>query len=287
MITAMSNVVFLNDAMVEETECRWKVLDRGFLYGDGLFETLRAYHGKPFRLDDHVARLVNSARYFDIPFHYTAQHLEQVIEQLLTRNNLQDAYVRMTLSRGFGINGLIPAGICKPTFLIHTKPFPAYPASCYKTGVSLITSHIRRSVTCPISSHKTLSYLTNYLMKKEAVGQGAHDALILNTENQVTECAVSNVFLVERNTVITPSLKANLLPGVTRRVILELCNENRIHASEELFGLERVLAADEVFLTNSLMEAMPVSTINGQTIGRLVPGIITSLLHDKYKALTH
>lgn len=286
-MTSTPNVIFLNDAIVDETEGHLRILDRGFLYGDGLFETLRTYEKRPFRLDSHVTRLTNSARYFDIPFHYTTQNLQQIIEQLLTRNKLRDAYVRMTLSRGFGTNGLVPAGICQPTFLIHTKPFTAYPASFYKTGVSLITSSIRRSATCPISNHKTLSYLTNYLVKKEAIAQGAHDALILNTESHVSECAVSNIFLVERNTVITPSLKANLLPGVTRGTILELCKRNGVHASEELFGLERVLAADEVFLTNSLMEVMPVSAINGKTVGRLVPGVITSLLHNEYQALTH
>lgn len=287
MITTMPNVIFLNDTLIEETEGCLRALDRGFLYGDGLFETLRVYDRKPFRLDAHFTRLVNSARYFDIPFSYTSQNLLQIIEQLLTRNNLQNAYVRMTLSRGYGMNGLIPAGICQPTFLIHTKLLTVYPPSFYKTGVSLITSSIRRSTTCPISNHKTLNYLTNYLIKKESVCHGAHDALILNTESHITECAVSNVFVVERNTVITPSLKANLLPGVTRGVIMELCRENGIPVFEELFGLERVLAADEVFLTNSLMEVMPVSEIDGQTIGIHVPGMITSLLHDKYQALIY
>ncbi|MEB2309502.1 MAG: aminodeoxychorismate lyase [Candidatus Brocadiaceae bacterium] len=287
MMISTPNAIFFNDAIVDKTDGRLRILDRGFLYGDGLFETLRTYDKRPFRLDSHVARLTSSARYFAIPFHYTTQDLQQIIEQLLARNKLRDAYVRMTLSRGSGMNEFIPTGIYQPTFLIHTKPFTAYPASFYKTGVSLITSSIRRSTTCPISNHKTLSYLTNYLIKKEAVDQGAHDALILNTEGYVTECAVSNVFLVERNTVITPSLKANLLPGVTRGTILELCKRNGVHASEELFGLERVLAADEVFLTNSLMEVMPVSAINGKTVGRLVPGVITSLLHNKYQALAY
>ncbi|KKO20732.1 MAG: aminodeoxychorismate lyase [Candidatus Brocadia sp.] len=282
----MSSVIFLNNAFIEETAGKLQVLDRGFLYGDGLFETLRVYDRKPFRLDAHFTRLVNSARYFDIPFRYTAQNLQQIIEELLTRNGLQNAYVRMTLSRGFGMNGLITAGICQPTFLIHTKPLTAYPASLYKTGVSLVISSVRRSTTCPIAKHKTLSYLTNYLIKKEAVDQGAHDALIMNTENHITECAVSNVFIVERNAVITPSLKANLLPGVTRGVIMELCKENGVPVTEELFGLERVLAADEVFLTNSLMEVMPVSKINEHPIGKLVPDVITSLFHDKYQALT-
>ncbi|MFN3531050.1 MAG: aminodeoxychorismate lyase [Candidatus Brocadia sp.] len=283
----MPNVIFLNDKIVEETEGRLSTLDRGFLYGDGLFETLKAYNRRPFLLEDHVARLSSSSKYFDIPFHYTLQQIRLSIEQLLTRNNLQDAYIRMTLSRGSGTNGLIPIDACSPTFVIHTKPLAAYPAPLYKTGMSLITSAIRRSTTCPISPHKTLNYLTNYLVKKEAVGKGAHDALILNTEGYVTECAVSNIFIVERGTVITPSLKANILPGITRRIILELCKGNGIHVSEGLFGLERVFAADEVFLTNSLMEVMPVSKIDGRPIGRHVPGTITSLLHGKYKALIY
>lgn len=283
----MPTVIFLNGKIVEETQGHVSIQDRGFLYGDGLFETLRAYNKKPFRLEDHVTRLLNSAQYLDIPFRHTSQQIRHVIEQLLTHNNLQDAYIRMTLSRGCGVNGFIPTDICSPTFVIHTKPFVAYPAPLYKTGMSLITSAIRRSTTCPISPHKTLNYLTNYLIKKGAVEKGAHDALILNTEGYVTECTVSNIFIVERGTVITPSLEANILPGITRKIILELCKGNGIHVSEELFGLERVFAADEVFLTNSLMEVMPVSKIDGRLIGRHVPDTVTSLLHDKYKALIY
>ncbi len=283
----MSNAIFLNDTIVEETEGRLSILDRGFLYGDGIFETLRTYDKKPFRLEDHITRLSHSARYLDIPFRYTSQEIRQIIEQLLTRNDLPDAYIRMTLSRGSGVDGFIPTGMSSPTFVIHAKPLVAYPASLYKTGVSLTISPVLRSTTCPISAHKTLNYMTNYLMKKDAVEKGVHDALILNTDNHVAECAVSNIFIVEGGTVITPSLKANLLPGITRKVILELCKENGIHASEELFGLERVFAADEVFLTNSLMEVMPVARVDEQTIGRRAPGAITSLLHSKYKALTH
>lgn len=281
----MPNLIFLNDTIVKDTEGLLSTLDRGFLYGDGLFETLRAYEKKPFRLEDHVTRISNSAQYFDIPFRYTSQQIRQIIEQLLAANNLQDAYIRMTLSRGPGVNGLIPKGTYTPTFVIHAKPLAAYPASLYKTGVSLITSHIRRSTTCPISCHKTLNFLTNYLIKREASEKGAHDALILNTDNHIAECAVSNIFIVEKNTVITPSLKANVLPGITRKIVLELCKENGIHASEELFGVERIFGANEVFITNSLMEIMPVSKIDGHAVGKPIPDTITKLLHDKYKSL--
>jgi branched-chain amino acid aminotransferase len=192
----------------------------------------------------------------------------------------------MTLSRGVGTDGIIPKGACNPTFVIQTKPLSVYPASLYETGMSLITSSIRRSTSCPLSKHKTLNFLANYFIKKEAIGKGAHDAIILNTDNYVAECAVSNIFIVEKDTVITPSLEVNILPGITRKVILEICNENGIRTLEELFGLERVLSADEVFLTNSLMEVMPVSKIDGQPIGRLIPGTTTKLLDEKYKVRT-
>lgn len=282
-----SNTIFLDDKIIEETEGHVSTLDRGFLYGDGLFETLRTYHKRPFRIEDHITRLSNSAHYFNIPFHYTSQHIRYIIEQLLTENNLTDAYIRMTLSRGFGANGIIPTKVVSPTFVIHTKPLVPCPASLYEDGMSLITSGIRRSTTCPLSSHKTLNFLANYLIKKEAMEKEAHDALVLNTDNYVTECAVSNIFIVQGNTIITPSLNANILPGITRKTILELCKENNIYTSEKLFGLEAVFGADEIFITNSLLEIMPISKIDGHSIGKLIPGPITKFLHDRYRRLTY
>lgn len=282
----MPYAIFLNNAIIEETEGYLSTLDRGFLYGDGVFETLRAYHKNPLRFEDHVTRLTNSAQYFDIPFHYPPDQIKQITQQLLTRNNLDDAYIRMTLSRGFGAHGIIPSGTYNPTFVIHTRPLTVYSVSLYEMGISLITSHIRRSTTCPLSNHKTLNFLENYLVKKEAIEKGAHDALILNTDGHVTECAVSNIFIVEKSSVVTPSLKANILPGITRKIILELCRKNNIQSSEELFESERVFGADEVFTTNSLMEIMPVSRIDGKSIGRTIPGTVTRFLHDKYKTLT-
>lgn len=282
----MFNFIFLNDKIVKETEGGLSTLDRGFLYGDGLFETIRAYNQKPFRLKDHVLRLAHSAHHFDIPFRYTAQEIRQILEQLFVRNNLKDGYIRMTLSRGTGAHGFIPDAVCTPTFVIHARILNGYPDSFYETGVSLSTSNIKRSTTCPLSRHKTLNYLTNYLQKKEAIRRGAHDVLILNTDDYIAECAVSNIFIVEKGVVITPSLLANILPGVTRKIVMEFCKENGIHISEELFSLERVLRADEIFLTNSLIEIMPVSHIDGKPIGRCVPGVITRTLHEHYRELT-
>lgn len=287
LLTAMSHTIFLNDKIIKETEGFISAMDRGFLYGDGLFETLRTYRRNPFCLEDHVGRLSYSSKYFDIPFHHTLQQIRYIIGQLIAQNGLSDAYIRMTLSRGSSSHGLIPRHPCNPTFAIHAKPLTVYPPAWRTTGLSLMTSSFRRSDTCPVSSHKTLNFMTNYLVKKEAIDHGYHDAIILNTNNQVTECAVSNVFIVEKNTVITPSLKTNILPGVTRKIILRLCKESGISVSEEEFGMERVLAAEEIFVTNSLMEVMPASKIDGKPIGNTVPGAITKILQDRYTLLTN
>ncbi len=283
----MSYFIFLNDKIVEGTDSHLSTVDRGFLYGDGLFETIRTYNKKPFRLEDHVVRLSNSARFLEIPFNYTLQQISEILEELLIKNDLNNAYVRMTLSRGAEVNGFFPAEKCAPTFIVYTRPVVSYPLLLYETGMLLITSSIRRSTTCPISKHKTLNYLTNYIIKKEAMKRAAHDAIILNTSDYVTECTVSNIFIVEGRTVLTPSINACILPGITRKVVLELCKARDISVSEELFNLKKVLGADEVFITNSIMEIMPVSRIDGKPIGKSIPGTITKLLQNEYKALTH
>lgn len=282
----MSYTIFLNDKIVKETDGFISAVDRGFLYGDGLFETLRTYRKTPFCLEDHVGRLSGSSKYFDIPLHHTLQQIRHIIGQLITQNGLNDAYIRMTLSRGLTSHGLIPHHPYRPTFVVCAKPLTAYPPAWHTTGLSLKTSSFRRSDTCPISGHKTLNFMTNYLVKKEAIDHGYHDAIILNTNNQVAECAVSNIFIVEKNAVITPSLKTNILPGITRKIILRLCKESGISVSEEEFGMERVLAAEEIFITNSLMEVTPVSNIDDKPIGKAIPGAITKILQDRYTVLT-
>ncbi|MBM4054392.1 MAG: aminodeoxychorismate lyase [Planctomycetes bacterium] len=281
----MPDVIFLNNTIVETSKASLSAFDRGFLYGDGLFETIRAYNKKPFTLEDHIARLSNSAQFLSIPFRYTCDQIRQIIAQLLEKNCLSDAYIRMTLSRGGNAEGFIPFQISEPTFVIHAKPLVPYPAILYTTGVKLITSKIQKSTTCPISRHKTLNYLTNYLIKKEALAAGVHDALVLNTEGNVTECSVSNIFFVKDKAVVTPCLEANILPGVTRRIVITLCRENGIHLTEKLFGLDEIVMADEVFITNSLMEIMPVTAIDGKSIGDSLPGEITRFISGKYKML--
>ncbi len=285
--------MFLNDEIVEAAAAGTLISDRGFLYGDGLFETLRSYNGYLFNFDKHIARMRSSAAYLKIPFNYTAEEIKAIINDLVKRNGLPDAYIRITLSRGVGIPDFSfrisgvksQSGKICPTFVIQAKPLKAYPPHLYEKGVSLIVSNIKISVSCPISRHKTSNYLTNILARDEANLKGAEESVLLNTDDFVAECAVSNIFIVENGRVVTPRIEDNILPGITRETVLGLCRTMRVPAEEESFGVDGLMEAGECFITNSLMEIMPVRKIEGKNIGAKTPGEITARLINAYKDL--
>ena len=281
----MNNYIFLNGKIISDTEGHISLKDRGFLYGDGIFETLRSYNGTPFKLAEHLERLQSSAGKLKIPFEYTIEELSKNVKELLKVNNIPDAYIRITLSRGIGNNGLGINDNFESTLLIQGKPFMPYAKELYKEGMSLNVSKARRSTSCPISCHKTTNLLTSILLKEEAKGESAHEAIVLNTDGYVAECIVSNVFIVYNKNVITPSLDTNILPGITRETVLDICKDNGISASEDRFRIETLTNADEVFITNSLMEIMPVAEVERNKIGKTIPGEITSQLMNAYKGL--
>ena len=282
----MNNYIFLNGKIISDTEGHISLKDRGFLYGDGIFETLRSYNGTPFKLAEHLERLHSSAKKLRIPFEYTIKELSKGIKELLKVNNIPDAYIRITLSRGTGNNGLGINDNFESTLLIQSKPFMPYAKELYKEGMSLNVSRARRSTSCPISCHKTTNLLTSILLKEEAKEKSAHDSIVLNTDGYVAECIVSNVFIVYNKNVITPSLDTNILPGITRKTVLDICKDNGISASEDRFRIETLTNADEVFITNSLMEIMPIAEVERNKIGKTIPGEITSQLMSAYKRLT-
>lgn len=287
---------FLNGVIIPEQEAKISVADRGFLYGDGIFETLRSYNEYLFNIDLHLSRLRNSSTALKMPFDYSEERIQSIIKELIIKNNCPNAYVRITLSRGVGNLGLqiedsspennisqSLISVQRSTLAIQVKSLTAYPEELYKNGMTLIVSQYKRSVSCPISSHKTANFMTNILARDEAREKGAHEAIFLNTENYVAEASVSNLFIVIDNVIITPPLDANILPGITRKTVLDICKDNRITAKEALFGIEELMNADECFLTNSLMEIMAVSSIDGKRIGKSAPGRITKYLMNEYK----
>ncbi|MBS1258201.1 MAG: D-alanine aminotransferase [Candidatus Scalindua arabica] len=277
--------ISLNGKIIPDTDGSISTGDRGFLYGDAIFETLRTYNGKPFKLAEHLERMCCSAERLKIIPAYTNAEISESITKLLEKNSVQDAYVRITLSRGEGGSALQIGDNLKSTMLIQAKSLTPYDEKLYNKGMSLIVSRHRRSTTSPIYSHKTTNLLTSILLKEEAKGKSAHDSIVLNTDGYVAECIVSNIFMVTDESIATPSLDTNILPGITRSTVLDICQNSGIPATEECFNIETLIKAEEVFITNSLMEIMPVSKIEDNKIGTEVPGEITRQLMSAYKNL--
>lgn len=281
----MTNSIFLNGKIIPEANGNISSGDRGFLYGDGIFETFRSYDRTPFKLVEHIERMRNSAKRLMIAFEYTNTEISETIKELIDKNSIRNAYIRITLSRGEGGSALQMSNGLRSTILIQVKPFTPYDRKLYDEGMSLVVSDCRRSTSCPISCHKTTNLLKSILLKEEANKKAAHEAIILNTDGYVAECIVSNIFMVSGGSVITPSLDTNILPGITRRTVLDICSNSNIPVSEDHFTTDRLIKADEVFITNSLMEIMPVSRIDGSKIGETIPGRITQQLMSTYKLL--
>jgi len=276
-------IVHLNGRLLPLAEAGVSVLDRGFLYGDGLFETVRAYRGHCFRLGDHLERLADSAQALKIPLPAPAADLAKAIPELIRANDLSDAYVRLTLSRGEHPGKLILETSLPPTLLIVARPLSARAPEDDRTGIVAMISQIRQNAESPSRRHKTLNYLDNLLAHEEAHLAGAREAILLNTRGEVAEAATANLFLVEDDKLVTPSLETNILAGVTRKVVLEVAGELGLATEESFFGPDRLLAASEVFLTNSMIELLPVRQIGETKIGRGEAGPVTGKLLEAYR----
>jgi len=276
--------IFLNDTFVPEDQANISVFDHGFLYGDGVYETLRAYHGQFFLLERHLVRLRQSCQLIGLDLPIRDKQLPVLLEETLHRNELTDAAVRITISRGKGDFGLDPSFCSRPTMVIMAKPFRPYPSSMKKEGIRLEIVEVRRN---PISAQspriKSLSFLNNILAKQEALRLGGDDALMLNIEGEVSECPTSNVFFVKDGKIKTPSVDCGILEGVTREVVIMLGEEQGLRFEEGRYGARELLEADECFITNTGMEIMPVSRIGARRIGRECPGPLTAKLSQLFQ----
>jgi branched-chain amino acid aminotransferase len=277
--------IYLNDQFVPKDEAVVSVFDHGFLYGDGVFETMRTYHGKVLLLTDHLARLERSAATLGLSLPVSREQLADLVREARTRNRLQEAYLRVTVSRGPGEIGLDPA-LCKaPTLVIIAKPFQPYPDSFYTHGVSVVIATTRRNSPEAIPPHvKSLNYLNNILAKMEATAAGAHEALLLNRHNEVTEGTTSNVFVVREGRLRTPAIDCGILAGLTRGVILKVAHTLGIETEETRLTVNDLYDADECLLTNTTQEVLPVTQVDGKMIGNGRPGEITRRLHASFRA---
>lgn len=274
--------VFVNGKIVDEKRAVISVFDRGLLYGDGLFETMRSYDGKVLALDMHLDRLYRSSKTIGMRIYTKRKYLKDAIYKLIKINRLKDAYIRLAITRGKGRVGLDATTAKKLSIIIIVKRFKPYPVKYYKNGISLCTSKIRRNEKSDLSRVKSLNYLNNIIARTEAQRRGATDALLLNTKGEVAESAVSNIFMIKGRKLITPSIDSGILPGITREIVLSLGKRLNLYPSERHIKLTELKDADEIFLTNTLMEVMPVVKIDKRTIGDGRPGPLTKSIHTAY-----
>lgn len=279
----MSEVVYLNGSLIPRSQATISVLDYGFLYGYGLFETMRAYGGQVFRLDSHLNRLASSAEILGLPVE--TLELEGAVMDTLRANQLGEARIRITISIGEG--SMVPdPGTCdKPTVLILAQHYQPYPEAAYQKGFRAVVSSIRRNSQSPVPRLKSANFLESMLAKGEARAAGADDALFLNEKGLLAEASMSNIFLVTNGVLKTPGLDSGLLPGITREVVLELASGMGIRAIEQDTGLDELYQAEEAFLTNSMVEIMPLIEVDGKAIGSGRPGPLTERLMAAYKTL--
>ncbi|MEW6553991.1 MAG: aminotransferase class IV [Actinomycetota bacterium] len=278
--------VFLNGSVIDETEAFIAANDRGVLFGDGVFETLRAYNGRPFRMDRHLDRLKAGCRELRITPVPSDDGLADAIDQLYRLNVVSgDAYVRITLTGGWFDGSRSLERSSDPNVHIVVKPFEGYPREWYESGIRIVVSSVRSNEGSPLSRIKSTNYLDNLIAKQEARERGADDALMLNCGGYLAEGTSSNLFLVRRGKLATPGVECGLLPGVTREAVMELCEEYGVACDTAFLSLEDLLGADEAFFTMSTGEIVPIAEVEGTPIGLRCPGPITIRLSAAYHDL--
>ena len=279
----MERIIYYNGAFTPEHSVTISPFNRGLLYGDGLFETLRAYRGRVFRLAAHLSRLSEGLQVLRIEPCLPAGDMEHAVYELLSRNKLSDASIRITVFRGDG-EGPEPQGDLTPLLMMSARPFAGCRAEDYAQGFRVHIVSLRRNIYSPLSRIKSINYLENVLGRLEARDHNAQEALFLNSSGWVAEAAAANIFMITGKTVITPPADAGILPGITRAAVIAGARSSR-EVKEQAFSPEELLRADEAFLTNSLMEIMPLVRVNGLPVGSGVPGPLTGELHQRYREL--
>jgi len=255
-------LVFLNGKFVPRSRALVSIFDHGFLYGDGVYETIRVFGGRPFLLEDHFIRLAQSAQAIRLKIPCSFRQIEEAIRQLIKRNREKNCSIRLTLTRGPGPYGFDPRPCRHPTLAIVSNPFPGYPADFYRKGIKAAVVEIRRNhPRCLPPTVKSTSCLNGILAKIESLELGAQEGIFLTLDGRLAEGTVSNVFLVKNGKLLTPSLGSNFLPGVTRVYVCAMARRLGLRVLEKDLRFNDLKTADEVFLTSTLMNIMPVTRI--------------------------
>jgi len=282
----MPRIVFMNDRLVPEDEARVSVFDHGLLYGDGVFEGLRSYSGRVFRLDAHIDRLWASALAISLAIPTTKEAVAKAVNDTLAANNLSDGYVRLVVTRGAGSLGLDPNRTKNPQLIVIADTISLYPEEFYEKGLRIVTAATQRVQSAALSPRiKSLNYLNNIMAKLEGLQAGCVEALMLNHKGEVAECTGDNVFIVRSGRLLTPPPEAGILEGITRNAVMELAHEAGIQCRETPLTRYDVYTADECFLTGTAAEVIPVVDVDGRRIGTGTPGPVTSRLKADFHRL--
>jgi branched-chain amino acid aminotransferase len=283
----MSRKVYVNGELVPQDEAKISVFDHGLLYGDGVFEGIRVYGGKVFRLREHVVRLYESAKaiWLDVPMSQDA--MCDAIDYTVRANEISDGYVRPLVTRGIGTLGLDPNKCSHPQVIIIADAIALYPREYYENGLEIVTVSVPRTHPAALNPRiKSLNYLNNILAKIEALQCGTIEALMLNHKGELAECTGDNIFLVRGGKLYTPPLDAGILAGITRQAVIELARDAGIDVHEIPLTKHDVYVADECFLTGTGAEVVPVVKVDSRTIGTGKPGPTTRDLEQRFHKLT-
>ena len=276
--------VWMDGKLVDKSDAKVSVYDHGLLYGDGIFEGIRIYHGRIFEPDAHLQRLFDSAKSIRLTIPFTADQLRTGIEETAKANNFTDCYVRLVVTRGVGYLGLNPNKCSTPSAFIITDTIDMYPKEVYEKGMAVITASVIRNHPNAMSSRvKSLNYLNSILAKIEAIDAGVPEAIMLNHLGNVAECTADNIFIVREGEVLTPAVTEGILEGVTRQVILKLCKNLNIPCNEKTLQRHDLYIAQECFLTGTGAEVVPVTKIDGRPVGSGQVGSLTRRLIDAFR----
>lgn len=284
----MALKVYINGKHYDKEEAKISVYDHGLLYGDGVFEGIRSYAGKVFRLKEHLDRLWDSAKAIWLTIPISKEEMARAIEETLRINGIQDSYIRVVVTRGVGPLGLDPHHCTDSQVIIITDHISLYPQELYEKGLELVTVSTLRNHPAALSPRiKSLNYLNNILAKIESVQAGCIEALMLNHNGEVAECTGDNIFVVRRGELMTPPKEAGILEGVTRAAVIELARQAQFPVQETPLTKHDIYIADECFLTGTAAEIVPVVKLDSRPIGDGQPGPITRDLMQRFHRLTH
>lgn len=280
--------VYIDGKFVDKDNAKISVFDHGLLYGDGVFEGIRAYNGRVFKLQEHITRLFCSAKAILLTIPMTPADLVKAVVETCRCNEIRDGYIRLLVTRGIGTLGLNPNRCKNPSVVIIAGTIQLYPPEMYQQGMAIITVPTTRNLHSAVNpAIKSLNYLNNILAKIEANNANCEEAIMLNAEGYIAECTGDNLFIVKGNHLLTPPLSAGALYGITRGVTLEIASQMGLATGEPNLTRYDLFNADECFLTGTGAELVPIVKIDGREIGSGKPGPVTRQLMEKYHALTN